>query len=255
MRVGGAWTAVPVRRCPATVEVAATVEIATPGGAAAPARIAPARAATPAGVAGLAAPALVAGSVAAVAAVADTGAARLAPAALVAGPSRAGTPRSGHSRRDRSSTRVCGCCRPGGPGRAPAGVRVVARVIARPGCTRRTWATAWDAWRRGRRRAGPLRVRPVRIRPDLPERDPGPLRGVGPARLLRAGRAPLAGPVTRLRLIVVARFRVHGVRIPVVRGTAVNPVPLAAGFGVTTFHRAPPEDSESDVPAHYGIPS
>ena len=71
----------------------------------------------------------------------------------------------------------------------------------------------------------------------------------GERHLLRAGRAPLTGPFPRRLVVVIARSRppARGARlacIPVVRRTAVNPVPLAAGFGVTTFHRGPPGDSE-----------
>ena len=179
--------------------------------------------------------------------------------ARVAGSSRTGTPWSGHSRRDGSSGRISGCCRPrwlGGPG-AAAG----AGVTIWPGYSRQTGVPGRGSrWRGGLRSGGPPRIRPVRIRPIVPERDSGAVRGTGPPRL---PGALLAGPFTRPRPVVIAWLGVRGApgprrpigacrerraSVPVMRGTTVNPVPVAVGLGVTTFHRAPPKTPDQTRP-------
>ena len=182
--------------------------------------------------------------------------------ARVAGSSRTGTLWSGHSRRDGSSGRISGCCRPRWLGRP--GASAGAGVTAWPGYSRQTGVPGTGSrWRGGLRSGGPPRIRPVRIRPNVPERDSGVVRGTGPPGLPGAGRALLAGPFARPRLVVIARLgarvapgfrrpigacRERRASVPVMRGMTVNPVPLAVGLGVTTFHRAPPKTPDQTRP-------
>jgi hypothetical protein len=210
---------------------------------------------------------------------------RNSPAPRVAGPVRIRRPAravgialvSGSAARISGRTR--GAPRPG----RRAGTRV-ARVVARTRCPLGAGSPGGDSRRRSRPRFRPFRVRPVRIRPYRPQRDPvaggipvapgGAVspRGAVPLRdgrafppplmvLIRPGTAPplVAFPVRvvgrGLVVFVCVLGLVARMPVPVVRGTAIYPVPITVGCGVTTFHRAPPGHFDSDAPAHSGISS
>ena len=180
-----------------------------------------------------------------------------------------------------SAARVSGRTRgPPRPGRR-AGT-LVARVVTRTGCPLRAWDPGGDSRRRSRPRFRPFRVRPVGIRPYFAQRDPvgwGAPVAPGAAVTLRNAVTPRDARAFPLPLMVLVRpgtapllvafpARVAGrgpvvfvfvlgllarMPAPVVRGTAIYPVPITVGCGVTTFHRAPPGHSDSDAPAHCGI--
>ena len=190
----------------------------------------------------------------------------------------------------RISGRTRGAPRPG----RRAGTRV-AQVAARTRCPLGAGGPGGDSRRRSRPRFRPFGVRPVRIRPYLPQRDPmaggvpvapgGAVaqRGVVPLRgasafppplvvLIRPGTVPpfVAFPARAAnrglvvfvcvlglvaRMFVCVLGLVARMPVPVVRGTAIYPVPITVGCGVTTFHRAPPGHFDSDAPAHSGISS
>ena len=180
-----------------------------------------------------------------------------------------------------SAARVSGRTRgPPRPGRRVG--TLVARVVTRTGCPLRAWNPGGDSRRGSRPRFRPFRVRPVRIRPHFAQWDPVVWRapvtpgaavtlrtaatprddGAFPTPLMvlvRPGTAPLLvalparvagrGPVVFVLVLgLLARMPA-----PVVRRTAIYPVPITVGCGVTTFHRAPPGHSDSDAPAHCGI--
>ncbi len=159
---------------------------------------------------------------------------------------------------------------------------LVARVVTRTGCPLRAWDPGGESRRRSRPRFRPFRVRPVRIRPHFAQRDPVAWRAPvapGGAVTLRNAVTPRDARAFPLALMVLVRpgtapllvalpARVAGRRpvifvlvlgllarmpAPVVRGTAIYPIPITVGCGVTTFHRAPPGHSDSDAPAHCGI--
>ncbi len=190
----------------------------------------------------------------------------------------------------RISGRTRGAPRPG----RRAGTRV-AQVVARTRCPLGAGGPGRDSRRRSRPRFRPFGVRPVRIRPYLPQRDPVaggvpvapggavaqrgavPLRGASAfppplVVLIRPGTAPpfvafTARAANRglvvfvcvlglvARMFVCVLGLVARMPVPVVRGTAIYPVPITVGCGVTTFHRAPPGHFDSDAPAHSGISS
>ena len=208
---------------------------------------------------------------------------RNSPASRVSGPARVRrlSRAVGTALVSGSAARVSGrTWGPPRPGRR-AGT-LVARVVTRTGCPLRASDPGGDSRRRSRPRFRPFRVRPVRIRPHFAQRDPVAWRApVAPgvavtlrnavtprdARafplplmvLVRPGTEPL---LVALRALVADRAPVVFVLVlgllarmpaPVVRGTAIYPVPITVGYGVTTFHRAPPGHSDSDAPAHCGI--
>ena len=208
---------------------------------------------------------------------------RNSPASRVSGPVRVRRPSRavGTALVSGSAARVSGRTRgPRGPGRR-AGT-LVARVVNRAGCPLRARDPGGDSRRRSRPRFGPFRVRPVRIRPHLAQRDPvawgapvapgaavTPRNAVTPQEarafplplmvLVRPGTAPLlvAFPVRAAGRGLVVFVLVLGLMArmpaPVVCRKAIYPVPITVGCGVTTFHRAPPGHSDSDAPAHCGI--